>query len=431
MYVPSVGLVTKLRSVLRFKPIEWRPSKRRLQTAANIEDLRRIARRRLPKGVFDYIDGGAEDEITLTWNAASFRDLEFKPRVLRDVTRVSTATEILGSPASLPLILSPTGFTRIAESHGELAVARAAERMGIPYTLSSLSTRSIEEVRHAAPWADLWFQVYVWKDKGLLSEMLERANEARYSTIVITVDTPVLGRRERDIKRGFTLPPKIGLGTIVDGIVHPGWTIDFLRGEPIRFANVAGKADRDGTDPVSLAEFINDQFDPSLSWADISWFRSRWPGKIVIKGIQGVEDAEISVEHGVDAIAVSNHGGRQLDGAPPPIELIEPIREAVGNRVEVYCDGGVRRGSDIVKAIALGADAAMVGRPYLYGLGAAGELGVEHALGLLADGFRRTLALTGSRTLDDVTPGLVSRRTLHTGSGSQLTSEYAARGGNG
>jgi L-lactate dehydrogenase (cytochrome) len=245
--------------------------------------------------------------------------------------------------------------------------------------------------------------------------MLDRAQGCGYETIVITVDTAVLGRRERDVRRGFSLPPKIGLATLLDGAVHPAWTWAFVRAEPIAFANVVGLRSGgarvgDGRDPVSLADYINTQFDPSLSWRDIEWFRARWPGKVVLKGIQSVADARLAADAGVDAIALSNHGGRQLDGAPPPIELVAPVADAVGGRVAIICDGGVRRGSDVVKAIALGADACMIGRAYLYGLGAAGERGVDHVLRLLDEGMRRTMTLVGARSLADLTPALVGRR---------------------
>ena len=339
--------------------------------------------------------------MTLDRNVSAFRRLEFRPRVLHDVGRVDTSTEVLGRRVPLPLVLAPTGFTRIACSEGELAVARAAARAGLPYTLSSMSTRSIEEVRAVSD-GDLWFQVYVWRDKDLLASMLERAAAAAFSTIVVTVDTAVLGRRERDVRRGLTLPPKLGVGTVLDGLVHPAWTWDFVRSEPIRFANVVGASVGDGSDAVSLSGFVASQFDPSLKWADIGWFRERWDGRVVLKGIQTVEDARIALDHGVDAIAVSNHGGRQLDGAPVPIELVEPVVDAVGDRLEVYCDGGIRRGSDIVKAVALGATAAMAGRAYLYGLGAAGERGVDHVIGLLGDDVERVMTLLGATSVADL-----------------------------
>jgi L-lactate dehydrogenase (cytochrome) len=328
--------------------------------------------------------------------------------VLNDVGRVDASTTILGRPTSLPLILAPTGFTRIASAQGELDVARAAARAGLTYTLSSLATRSIEEVRSVSD-GDLWFQVYVWTDKGLLSKMLERAQAAGYSTIVVTVDTAVLGRRERDIRRGFTLPPRIGLGTLLDGMMHPSWTWEFVRNEPIRFANLLDEGTSNGMEAVSLADFVTNQFDPSLNWSDIKWFRDRWPGNIVLKGIQTIEDAKLATEHGIKGIALSNHGGRQLDCAPPPLDLVAPVVDAVGDSLEVYCDGGVRRGSDVIKAVALGATAAMAGRAYLYGLAAAGERGVDHALDLLRDDIHRTLALIGSPSIGSMTRDLVTR----------------------
>ncbi len=402
-------VVETLRSVLRFRPLELDRTERRLARAASVADLRAIARRRLPRGVFDYIDGGAEDERSLAANTAAFAQMGFKPRVLRDVGAVDPSTTLLGRPLPLPLVLAPTGFTRIADPDGELAVARAAARADLPYTLSTLSTRSLEEVAAASDGRH-WFQVYVWRDKGLLKEMITRAADAGYEALVLTVDTAVLGRRERDVRRGFSLPPKIGLDTLVDGLVHPGWTWDFVRAEPIRFANVVGGPVGDGSSAVTLAEYINSQFDPALSWRDLEWLRSVWDGPIVVKGIQTVADAELAVEHGVEAIALSNHGGRQLDMAPAIVDLVAPVADAVGDRIEIICDGGIRRGSDIVKAVALGARAAMAGRAYLYGLGAAGERGVDHVLGLLDADVRRTMALVGARTVDDLTPDLVSHR---------------------
>ena len=402
-------MLDTLRSVVRFAPPELDPVRRRLAHAADVDDLRRVAKRRLPRGVFDYIDGAAEGEVTARRNVDAFREIEFRPRVLRDVGEVDPSTTVLGRPVPLPLVFAPTGFTRIADPPGELAVARAAARYGIPYTLSTLSTRSIEEVA-AASTGSKWFQVYVWRDRALLTEMLQRAEAAGYEAIVITVDTAVLGRRERDVRRGFSLPPKIGPGTLVDGVLHPGWTWSFVRAEPIAFANVIGRSVGDGSDPVSLADYINTQFDPSLSWRDVEWFRDRWPGKVVLKGIQTVDDARLAADAGVDAIALSNHGGRQLDGAPPPIELVAPVAEAVGGRTEIYCDGGVRRGSDIVKAVALGATACMAGRAYLYALGAGGERGVDHLLDLLDGGVRRTMALAGCRTIGDLDRSIVCRR---------------------
>ncbi len=402
-------MIESIRSLVRFKPIELDPVKRRLASAASVEDLRRVAKRRLPAGVFDYIDGGAEDELTLSRNAEAYRRIEFKPRILRDVSKIETGSTLLGRPVAMPLVLAPTGFTRIADPQGELAVARAAARAGVPYGLSTMGTRSIEEVA-AVSSGPKWFQVYTWRDRGMVRGLLERAAASGFEAILLTVDTAVLGRRERDVRRGYTLPPKVGLDTVVDGLLHPGWTLGLLRNEPITFASVAddNPAD-DGTSAVSLSQYINSQFDPALSWAEIEWLRSVWDGPIVLKGVQTVADAQLAVEHGVEAVALSNHGGRQLDGAPAIIDLVEPVAEAVGGRIEIIADGGVRRGSDIVKALALGANAVMAGRAYLYALGAAGEAGVDHVLNFLAEGMERTMALTGCQQVADIDRDLVTR----------------------
>ncbi|MEO1061067.1 MAG: alpha-hydroxy acid oxidase [Actinomycetota bacterium] len=404
-----MGMLATLRSVVQLRRFETDGVARRLARAANTDDLRRMAKRRLPGGVFDYIDGAAEDERTLARNSSAFADLEFRPRVLRDVGTCDPSTTLLGRPVPLPLFLAPTGFTRIADPQGELAVARAAARAGLPYALSTLGTRSIEEVAEVSD-GRKWFQVYVWKDRDLVAEMIDRAKRNDYEAIVITVDTAVLGRRERDVRRGFTLPPKIGLETFVDGALHPAWTLDLLRSEPITFANVTGRSVGDGSTAVSLAEYANSQFTQALSWDDIGWFRDRWSGPIVLKGIQSVEDARRAVDAGVEAIALSNHGGRQLDDAPAPIDLVGPVTDAIGDGAEVICDGGVRRGSDVVKAVALGARACSIGRAYLYALGAGGERGVDHVLELFDSGIRRTMALCGANTLADLGSDLVVRR---------------------
>lgn len=408
---PNITLASAIRrlgrkllgplAVAQFRQPKWSLNERRLASAANVGDLRRIARRRLPSGVFDYIDGGAEDELTLRANTTAYRELTFAPRVLRDVTRVDTSSTLLGRTIPFPMVLAPTGFTRIAHPDGELAVARAAKRAGLPYALSTLGTRSIEEVAEVGS-DRLWFQVYTWRDRDLVAELIRRAAAAGFEAICLTVDTAVLGRRERDVRRGFTLPPKIGISTVLDGALHPGWAWQFLTSEPIIFANVAGQDVGDGSDAISLARYVGEQFDPALSWDEVGWLREQWDGPIVIKGIQSVDDAIIAAEHGVEAIAISNHGGRQLDSAPATLDLVEPIAAAVGEGIEIICDGGARRGSDVIKALALGADAVMVGRPYLYGLGAAGEAGVDHVLNGFASEMARTMALIGATHVADL-----------------------------
>jgi L-lactate dehydrogenase (cytochrome) len=397
------------RSVVRFRELELDPVARRLRGAATIEDLRRIAKRRLPAGVFDYFDGGAEDERTLRNNSAAFAKLEFRPNVLVDISELDTSTSLFGRRVSMPLMLSPTGYSRLACSEGELAVARAAARADVPYSLSTMSTRSIEEVAEVSD-GPKWFQVYTWKDRGLVEELVKRAAVAGYEGLWLTVDTAVLGRRERDVRRGYTIPPKIGLDTIVDGILHPAWTYDFLTHEPIVFANVVGHEGADGSDGIDLARHVMEQFDQKLSWNDIEWLRGIWDGPLMLKGIQSVADAERAAAMGVEGIGLSNHGGRQLDDAPAPIELVEPVAQALQGSSTIIVDGGVRRGSDIVKAIALGADGVSVGRAYLFGLGAAGERGVDHVLRFFREGLERTMALTGRTTIAAIDRDLVRWR---------------------
>ena len=401
-------IINTLRSVLRFRRFEFNATKRRLQKAASIEDLRKMARRRLPGGVFDYIDGGAEDEVAMDRNTRGFRDMEFVPRVLRDMGNVDTTGTILGREVPFPLILAPTGFTRIAHPPGELAVARAAERAGLPYSLSTMGTRSVEEVA-AVSNGSKWFQVYVWRDKGLLKDMILRAREAGFDVLCITVDAAMLGRRERDVRRGFTLPPKMGIDTLFEGMIRPSWSLRFAFSEPISFANVAGNTNIDGSTAVDLAAFMNEQFDPTLSWEDVEWMRSLWDGPVLVKGVQSVADAVIARDRGLDGIVLSNHGGRQLDSAPSIIELVQPVAEAVGGDLDIVCDGGVRRGSDIVKALALGATSCMIGRPYLYGLAAAGEEGVDWVIEHLRTGMKRDMALCGAASVSELTPDLIYR----------------------
>lgn len=406
-------MLESLRSVVSLKPIERDPVKRRLSTAANVDDLRAIAKRRLPAGVFDYIDGAAEDELAMARNASRFSDRTLVPRVLRDVTEIDASTTILGQSAPLPLIIAPTGFPRIAHPEGELATARAAAAHGIPFSLSTMGTRSIEEVAEACT-GRKWYQVYVWRDRELTKDMLARCKEQGFEALYITVDTAVLGRRERDVRRGMTLPPKLGLDTFIDGAMRPAWVLDFLRADPIVFSNVAvstarlNKGNEDGSSAVTLSEYINSQFDPGLSWDDISWIREHWDGPVILKGIQSVADAKIAASEGLDAIALSNHGGRQLDSSPAIIDLVAPVADAVGGQLEIYCDGGVRRGSDVVKAVALGANACMIGRAHLYALAAGGEAGVTHMLDFMQAGVEQTMALTGVASIKELDREVIS-----------------------
>jgi L-lactate dehydrogenase (cytochrome) len=399
-------VLESLRSVINLKPFERDRTLRRLATAANVDDLRLIAKQRLPAGVFDYIDGAAEDESAMARNASRFTDRTLVPRVLRDVSKIDASTTILGERAPMPLIIAPTGFPRIAHPEGELATARSAARAGIPFSLSTLGTRSIEEVAKVCD-GRKWFQVYVWRDRELTKDMLARCAESGFEALYITVDTAVLGRRERDVRRGMSLPPKIGLDTFIEGAKRPNWVWNFLRSDPIVFSNVAVSTNRlsnstaDGTSAVSLANYINSQFDPQLSWADVAWIRSHWDGPVILKGIQSVADAKIAASEGIEAIALSNHGGRQLDSSPAIIDLVAPVADAVGGDIEIYCDGGVRRGSDVLKAIALGANACMIGRPHLYALAAGGEAGVDHLLQFFQDGLEQTMALAGIASIAD------------------------------
>ena len=401
-------MLDTLRSVLRFRRFELDANKRRLATAANVDDLRRIAKRRLPGGVFDYIDGGAEDERTMRANGEAFGNYRFRPRCCATCRTIDTDHDVArpGGPAP-----ARAGADRVHPHRRPAGRAgrRPSRRAGrLPYTLSTLSTRSIEEVAAANGDGRRWFQVYVWKDKGLVRDMVDRAAAAGYEALVITVDTAILGRRERDVRRGFEMPPKLGLGTIVDGAVPPVVDVEV---RPCRSRSASPTSPRRPPQPInqtarrpSISPNVRDAVRRPLSWDDVEWFRSVWSGPIVIKGIQTVDDARIAADVGVDAIALSNHGGRQLDDAPAPLDLVAPVAEAVGGRVEIICDGGVRRGSDIVKAIALGATACMAGRAYLYGLAAAGELGVDKVLGLLADDVRRTMALLGVTRISELSP---------------------------
>jgi isopentenyl diphosphate isomerase/L-lactate dehydrogenase-like FMN-dependent dehydrogenase len=360
----------------------------------NIDDLRAAARRRLPRSVFDFIDGGAEDEVTLRANRLAFERLSFRPRALVDVSAVDPSVTVLGQRLELPIILAPTGVCGMAAPRGEVLAARAAKTAGIAFTLSTMSAVSIEDVAREVP-APHWFQLYIWKDRELTRSLVERARDAGYRAMMLTVDTPVLGQRERDLRNGATIPPRITFANAFDSLMHAGWLWRMARARKIDLANFEGATKGTGGRILSLGAFVQSQFDPTISWKDLEWLRSFWTGPLALKGIMSAEDARRAVDAGVSAVIVSNHGGRQLDGLPAAIDVLPEVVDAVDGRAEVILDGGVRRGSDVVKAIALGARACMIGRPYLYGLAAAGERGVDQALAMLRAEIVRALALLG------------------------------------
>jgi L-lactate dehydrogenase (cytochrome) len=388
---------SELRPLVRIEPPRVGSTERRVAAAATIADLRMIAKRRTPRSVFDYVDGAAEQEISLRRARESFARVEFRPRVLRDVSEVDTSRVVVGSRSSLPLVLAPTGFTRMMHHEGERAVARAAARAGIPYALSTMGTVSVEDVAAVAPDAERWFQLYLWRDREASLQLIRRAREAGYSTLVLTVDTAVAGRRIRDVHNGLTVPPSLTLRTLADMSIHPSWWFNLLTTEPLEFASLTHSG---GT----VAELVDRMFDPSASVAELAWLREQWPGRIVVKGIQDPEDARIVAELGIDGIVVSNHGGRQLDRAVTPLEVLPQIVEAVAGRTEVLLDTGIMDGADIVAAVANGARGCLVGRAYLYGLMAGGEPGVDRALSILRDQVTRTMRLLGVTSLDELTP---------------------------
>ena len=382
---------------------------RRLARSHSIADLRRLAKRRLPRAVFDYADGAAEDEVTARRNEAAFEDYELLPRVLRDVSSVDLSTTVLGTPVSMPVLLAPTGMTRLFHHDGETAAARAAHRAGVVYTLSSLSTVSIEDLAKASD-GPRWFQIYVWKDRGLVREFFDRCRAAGYDALMLTVDMPVLGQRERDLRNGMTIPPSLTLGSAFDAALHPSWWWNFLTKPRIGFANVAGKGAAGHGDLTALWTYINTQFDPSVTWRDLEWMIGEWNGAFAVKGALDAEDAARAASLGARGIVVSNHGGRQLDHAPASLDALPAVVEAVAGRAEVILDGGIRRGADVAKALALGARACAIGRAYLYGIGAGGEQGVDRALELLRAELRRALALLGCPSVTALGPEHVRRR---------------------
>jgi L-lactate dehydrogenase (cytochrome) len=385
-----------LRQVLRPKPVKWNSTERRLANAHTIPDLRTAARKRTPRAVFDYTDGAAELEDSLRRARQAFRNVVFHPNVLRGVSDVDTSTEILGKRSALPFAFAPTGFTRMMHHEGERAVAHVAQRENIPFSLSTMGTTSIEEVAKTAPEARKWFQLYVWRDHGAGQELMQRAHESGFDTVLLTVDTPVSGARMRDVRNGLTIPPTLTLRTFLDGAIHPSWWINLLTTEPLRFASLDAW---DGT----VAELINTLFDPTLNFDDLAWVRENWPGKLVVKGIQHPDDARDVVKYGADAVILSNHGGRQLDRAPTPLELLRPTLDSVGGGAEVWLDTGILSGGDIVAALAQGATTCLIGRAYLYGLMAGGERGVQRCVDILRAEMIRTMQLLGVRTIPALT----------------------------
>jgi len=388
---------SELKPLLRPKPVVLDPVQRRLDDALTIADLRSVARRRTPRSVFDYTDGAAEAEISLRRARSLFRNLEFQPSILHDVSAVDTTTHFLGKPSAQPFGFAPTGFTRMMNHEGERAVVRVAERHDIPYALSTMGTTSIEDVAAAAPDARKWFQLYVWKDRSAGEDLMARAKAAGYEALMLTVDVPVAGARLRDARNGFSIPPALTVKTVLDAATHPAWWMNLLTTEPLKFASLN---EWDGT----VAELLDKLFDPTMTIADLEWLRASWDGPLIIKGIQTVDDARRVTDAGADAIVLSNHGGRQLDRAPVPLRLLPDVAEAVGDRTEVWVDTGILSGADVVASLALGARAALVGRAYLYGLMAGGERGVDRAAQILSREVRRTMALLGVASVDELGP---------------------------
>jgi L-lactate dehydrogenase (cytochrome) len=394
---------SEFRPLLQVQPITLDRTARRLRRAASVEDLRDQARRRVPRAVFDYTDGGAGREVSLRRSRAAFDRVEFVPSVLRDVSSVDVSTTVLGRPTALPLVMAPTGFTRMMNHQGEPAVARAAARAGVPYALSTMGTTSPERLVAEAPDGRRWFQLYLWRDRAASTEIVRRAAENGYEALVLTVDTPVGGLRLRDVRNGMTIPPALTARTILDGARHPSWWVDLLTTEPLEFASLNSFA---GT----VSDLASQVFDPSATLADVRWLRGQWSGPLIVKGLLTVDDAVAAVDAGADGVVVSNHGGRQLDQSPTPLEQLPAIAEAIGDRAEVYVDGGVMSGSDIMAAVALGARAALVGRAYLYGLMAGGEAGVDRVLEILRREMVTAMQLTGVTSVAELTKERVRLR---------------------
>ena len=386
-----------LIQLLRFRKPIFSARKRRLSRALTIYDLRDIAKRRTPKAPFDYTDGGADSESSLNRARLAFEKLEFQPRVLRNVKDLDLSVKMLGKTMQMPLGIAPTGFTRMMQTEGEYAGATAARDAGIPFTLSTMGTRSIEDVARFAPDGRNWFQLYMWKDRDRSMALVERAKAAGFDTLVLTVDVPVAGARLRDVRNGMTIPPSLTSKTILNAIPRPGWWLNFITTDPLKFASL-------DTWNGTVAELLDSMFDPTVTFDDLKWIRKNWQGNLVVKGIQNVDDAVKSVKAGADAIILSNHGGRQLDRAPVPFHLLPEVVKAVGKKTEVHIDTGIMHGADVIASIAAGAKFTWIGRAYLYGLMAGGKPGVDRSLEILKTQMIRTMKLLGARTLSELEP---------------------------
>jgi L-lactate dehydrogenase (cytochrome) len=391
-----------LAPLIRFRKPRLDRAQRRLDDALTIDDLRHLAKRRTPRAAFDYTDGAAEEEISLGRARQAFRDIEFHPTILRDVSGARTDWQVLGGPVALPFAIAPTGFTRLMHTEGELAGARVAAAAGIPFSLSTLGTASIEDVAAAAPQGRKWFQLYMWRDRERSMALVKRAADAGFDTLLATVDVPVAGARLRDVRNGMSIPPALTLRTALDAAVRPRWWFDLLTTEPLSFASL----DRwSGT----VGEYLDSMFDPTLTFDDLAWIKAQWPGKLVVKGIQTLDDARAVVNLGVDGIVLSNHGGRQLDRAPVPFHLLPIVARDLGAHTEILVDTGVMSGADVVAAVALGARSVLVGRAYLYGLMAGGEAGVRRAVDILSAQLVRTMKLLGVTCLEELSPTHVTQ----------------------
>ena len=367
------------------------------------EDLRQLAMRRAPRAIFDYVDRGSYDEATLRDNRAALDALKLRQRVMIDVDQRSLDSTMVGQPVAMPVGLAPTGLAGILHADGEILAARAAQAFGVPFTLSTVSICSIEAVR-AAVQQPFWFQLYVMRDRGFAASLIERAKAAQCSALMLTADLQIQGHRHRDIKNGLTVPPRLTVANCLDMLGKPRWALGMLGTRHRNFGNLAGFIPGRGKGMTTLSQWIASQFDPTLSWKDVAWVRSLWPGKLIIKGVLDPEDARAAVDAGADAVVVSNHGGRQLDAAPAAISVLPQVVEAIGERCEVWFDSGVRSGQDVLRALALGAHATLIGKAYLYGLGAQGEAGVTRALELIRNELDVSMALTGTRSVQEIGP---------------------------